>query len=232
MEPGVAGADVANVALEVLDVDRLGHVSLFPLFIQETTYFSVLLSREPLFPPFTKSHSGKRTGQGGKPYEGRETHVEADKGHEQTNVDFGQLVAEPVGPIPLLLGSEVSLGAIEGLKEGDDVALVGVLRCGEARLVDAIVDLVVGPLVGLVDLLAEVLWVGVEAAVLFLDEVVKLRIGQPFSRPLLFFEPGQAWVGWERLTSVPSMRRISLLSLLTMRLAFLSYSTGTVKRPW
>lgn len=31
-----------------------------------------------------------------------------------------------------------------------------------------------------------------------------------------------------RSTSVPNMRRISLLSLLTMRLVFLSYNTGTV----
>lgn len=66
------------------------------------------------------------------------------------------------------------LRLVERLEQGDDVALVGLLRGGEARLVDAVVDLVVRPLVCLVDLRAEGLRVGVDVAVLFVNEVVEL----------------------------------------------------------
>ena len=68
----------------------------------------------------------------------------------------------------------MGLGTIQRLEERDDVALVRLLGGGEAGLVHAVVDLVVLPLVGLVDLLAKSLGVELNAAVLFVDDVVEL----------------------------------------------------------
>jgi hypothetical protein len=68
----------------------------------------------------------------------------------------------------------VRLGAVQRLKQGNDITLVGLLGRGEARLVHAVVDLVVLPLVRLVDLRAESLWIELDLAVLFVDEVVEL----------------------------------------------------------
>lgn len=56
------------------------------------------------------------------------------------------------------------LDAVEGLEQGHDVALVRLLGGGEAALVDAVVDQVVGPLAGLVNVLAQGLGVQVEVA--------------------------------------------------------------------
>ena len=74
------------------------------------------------------------------------------------------------------------LGPVEGLKEGDDVSGVRLLRRREAALVHAVVDLVVLPLVRRVDLLAEALGVQVERLVLVGDKVVELF--GPFSKPI------------------------------------------------
>ncbi len=68
----------------------------------------------------------------------------------------------------------MGLGAVEGLEQRNHIPVVGGLGRGKARLVDAVVDLVVLPLVGLVDLRAQGLGVEVDGAVLFVDEVVEL----------------------------------------------------------
>jgi len=94
-------------------------------------------------------------------------------GDSQPDINLGQCLAKPVRPLGCRL-LEMGLGAVEGLKEGDHVPLVGGLGGGEARLVDAVVDLVVLPLVGLVDLRAQGLGVELDGAVLFVDEVVEL----------------------------------------------------------
>lgn len=68
------------------------------------------------------------------------------------------------------------LGAVQGLEEGDDVALVSIGRGGETRLVDTVVDEIVLPLVGLFNIVSERLGVNVDAAVLFIQELVKLHL--------------------------------------------------------
>ncbi len=72
----------------------------------------------------------------------------------------------------------MGLGLVEGVEEGGDVALVGVLGGGEAALVDAVVDLVVLPLVGGVDLGAQGVGIELDGAVLFVDDIVKLGGGR------------------------------------------------------
>lgn len=101
--------------------------------------------------------------------------------HSQPDIDLSQGLAEPVGPLGRGL-LQVLLGAVQRLEQGNYVALVRLLGGGEARLVHAVVDLVVLPLVGLVDLRAESLWVELDLAVLFVDEAVEL-----FPRALSIF---------------------------------------------
>lgn len=91
----------------------------------------------------------------------------------QPNIDLSQGLAKPVGPLGRGL-LEMRLGAVQRLKQGNDITLVGLLGGGEARLVHAVVDLVVLPLVRLVDLRAESFRVELDLAVLFVDEVVEL----------------------------------------------------------
>lgn len=67
------------------------------------------------------------------------------------------------------------LGHVERLEELLDVALVGFLRGGEAGFVDAVVDLVVLPLVGLVDLCLQSRGIEYHVAVLFVQLLVKLQ---------------------------------------------------------
>lgn len=111
------------------------------------------------------------------------------------------------------------LGAVQRLKERHHVALVRLARRGKARLVHAVVDEVVRPLVRLLDLLLQVLGVQLDGPVLLIQEVVKLSMYVSVMMPSC---------DDKQHTSVPNMRRISLLSLLTILLVFLSYSTGTV----
>lgn len=66
------------------------------------------------------------------------------------------------------------LCAVEGFKERNDVVLVGVGCGGEAGFVDTVVNEVVGPGVGLVDLTAERLGVELDGALLVIEEVVEL----------------------------------------------------------
>ncbi len=112
---------------------------------------------------------GEATGVKG----GGEDEEQEAAANSQPDVDLGDVGAEPVGAA-LGGGGKVGLGTVEGVEDGDDAALVGGLRGGEAALVDAVVDPVVLPLVRLVDLLAPCLGVQLDAAVLFLDEVVEL----------------------------------------------------------
>lgn len=150
----------------------------------------------------------------------------------QSDVDLGKLVSEPIRAIFGFLGSQMGLGAIECLEQGHDVAVVGGLGGGKAGLVDAVVDEVVDPLVCLVNLASEVVRVRVPLSELGLDQVIKLAnlvsVAPVLSRRLNVY----IYIVIVRVhTSAPSIRRISLLSLLTIVLVFLSYKTGTVKRP-
>jgi len=121
----VAGADVADVALEVLDVDG----------------------------------------------------VKADDGRVQAHIGLGDVGAVVVRAAAVLgvLG-EMGLGAVERLEQRVHVLLVRFLRRGEAGLVHAVVDVVVGPVVGGVDFLLEILGQQVDVAVLRGQQVVELRV--------------------------------------------------------
>lgn len=99
------------------------------------------------------------------------------RGNSQPDINLGEGLPEPVRALAGRL-FEMRLGAVQGLKQCHDVALVGLLSRGEAGFVHAVVDLVVLPLVGLVDLLAQILGVELNAAVLFVDEVVELHSRQ------------------------------------------------------
>lgn len=66
------------------------------------------------------------------------------------------------------------LRAVQSFEESDDVLLVS-FGCGrEARLVDTVVDQVISPLVGFLNLLLKILGVRLNVAILFLNDVVKL----------------------------------------------------------
>lgn len=78
--------------------------------------------------------------------------VEAHDRHVQAHIRLGDFVAEVIRPRG---GSEVFLRAVEGLEEGGDGGFVDVLVAADAAFVDAVVDVVVGPLVCLFDLGAE-----------------------------------------------------------------------------
>lgn len=98
MHGGISRADIANIALEVLDVDG----------------------------------------------------VEANERDVQSDVGLGDVLAKVVRSV--LLFAQVLLSAVEGFKEGDNVVLVGFGRSCEAGLVYAVVDEVVVPSVGFLDL--------------------------------------------------------------------------------
>lgn len=163
VDRGIAGADVADVALEVLDVDRLRASVRFCFWqvgvvarrtltsnrMMVTNLFTWILSALP-----TSKDTNSKT-------------------NSQPNIYFGNGLPKPVRPLTGRL-LEMGLGAVQRLEQRDDVALVRLLGRGEAGLVHAVVDLVVLPLVGLVDLLAKSLGVELDAAVLFVDDVVEL----------------------------------------------------------
>lgn len=83
--------------------------------------------------------------------------VEADDGREEPDVGFRDARAEVVGSrAGGLVLREMRFGAVERFEELCHCGLVGFLGGGEAGAVDAVVDVVVGPLVGLFDLFLEV----------------------------------------------------------------------------
>ncbi len=94
------------------------------------------------------------------------------EGYSQPNIDFSQVLAKVVRAI--LLPSQLLLCAVQRFKQRSDVALVCVGRRREAGLVDAVVDQVILPLVRLLNLAAEILGIQMDAAMLFVDDVVKL----------------------------------------------------------
>ena len=92
--------------------------------------------------------------------------------HLQPHVNFSELLAEP---IRTLARSQMVLGLLEGLEQDLQVPFVRLLGGGESGLVDTVVDLVVVPVVRLLDLLLEGLGIQDYAAVFLVDDVVKLR---------------------------------------------------------
>ena len=67
-------------------------------------------------------------------------------------------------------------GTIERCEERFDSLLIGVLRGGKAGFVDAVVDIVVGPVVCTLDFLLEVLGEKHNLLVLIGDDIVEFRV--------------------------------------------------------
>lgn len=100
--------------------------------------------------------------------------VEADNGREQPDVGLGDGRAEVIWPRGV--GGEMGLGAVEGAEESEHVLLVGGLARCEAGLVDAVVDLVVGPGVCVFDGGFEVGGEQIDGAVGLVEEVVEFGV--------------------------------------------------------
>lgn len=96
VEVGVARADIADVALEVLNVDW----------------------------------------------------VKADDGYVESDISLSETGAVIIWSLGLHRG-KMSLGAVEGAEQGAYVAKIGDAGCGKTGLIDAVIDEVVCPSVGL-----------------------------------------------------------------------------------
>lgn len=119
-----SGADIAEVALEVLDVDG----------------------------------------------------VEADDGGVETDIGFCDVGAVVERVVLGLHSCEVGFDFVEVGEEGCDGFVVGFLGCCEAGAVDAVVDVVVGPVVCGFDFAVQAWWEGVDGLVGVWEEVVELVI--------------------------------------------------------
>lgn len=95
--------------------------------------------------------------------------------NSQSDIGFGDVGSKVVWAF---LRCEMLLGAVQRLKERHHVALVRLARRGKARLVHAVVDEVVRPLVRLLNLLLQVLRVQLDGLVLFAQEVIELSMCQ------------------------------------------------------
>lgn len=104
--------------------------------------------------------------------------VEAYDGREETDVSFGDGVAEVVFVSGGVYGGEMFFGAVEGGEEGCYGFFVGFLGGCEAGFVDAVVDVVVGPVVGFVDFGLEFFREEVNLLVFVFYEIVELNIHQ------------------------------------------------------
>ena len=123
--------------------------------------------------------------------------VEAHDGGVEAHVGLGQPVAEVVrARAPVGVGGEVRLGAVQAAEQRGDGGLVRVGRGGEAGLVHAVVDVVVGPVVGALDLGPEVLreqvhrrprqgQLAVEDAVEHADDLARLVGHDPVRLPVV-----------------------------------------------
>ena len=90
----------------------------------------------------------------------------------QSDINLSQGLSKVIRAI--LLALEVLLCATESLEQRQDIALVCLRGGGKSRLVDTVVDLIILPLVRLFNLILKFLGVQVDAAILFINDVVKL----------------------------------------------------------
>lgn len=99
-------------------------------------------------------------------------YVKADDCCEEPDIGFGDLPT--VVKWPVLDGREVRLSFIEGREESCDCLVIGFLRCGEAGFINAVVDVIVGPLVSCFDLGLQGGREQVDLSILWCEKVVKL----------------------------------------------------------
>lgn len=91
----------------------------------------------------------------------------------QADVGFGDMFSEVVG---IGIFGEMFFDAVEGTEEWVHGIFVGGLRGGEAGFVDAVVDVVVGPVVGCFNFRLEVLREKVDLFVLLGNNVVEFGV--------------------------------------------------------
>ena len=99
--------------------------------------------------------------------------VEADDGGVEAHICFGDLLSKV---IRLRMLRQVLLRARQRLEKRVHGGLVGVLGGGETGLVDAVVDVVVGPFVRRVDLLLQRLGVQIHVLVFLGQEAIEFGI--------------------------------------------------------
>src|SRR5262249_28226146 len=97
--------------------------------------------------------------------------VEANKGHKKSKICFKQRIAEKVS-----LPFEPDLQTVKRVEQGKDSLLVGLLRGGKSRPINAVIDRLVNQDIELVDFRSVTSGVKVESAV---SEGVKFGIEYP-----------------------------------------------------
>lgn len=102
--------------------------------------------------------------------------VKPHNGRIQANVSLGDLFAKVVRFFERGVGCEMFFSAVEGRKERLDGFFIGVLGGGKARFVDAVVDVVVCPVVGTFDLGLKMFGEKIDVFIFFGDDVVEFGI--------------------------------------------------------
>ena len=98
--------------------------------------------------------------------------VEAHDGRIQPNIGFSELLSE----IVRARGGEIGLRAVEGLEQLGHSGLIRLSLGAEAGLVHAIVDVVVSPFVGLIDLFLQCWREKIDGSFVFGEHVVKFVV--------------------------------------------------------
>lgn len=112
--------------------------------------------------------------------------VETNDSGEQSNISFGDLITEEIGLRGSLLLDKVSLNLVERGEEGGDGLFVGFLRGCKAGLVHAVVDVIIDPFIGGIDLGLQGLREQVHLLELLWEEIIELGIEHADNLSTLF----------------------------------------------
>lgn len=99
--------------------------------------------------------------------------IEADDGGVQTNIRLGDVLAVIIRS---RVFSQMFFSTVQRSEKGVHGLFVGFLRGGEAGLVDAVVDVVVGPVVCAFDVLSQVFGEKVDFLIFLGQEIIKFGI--------------------------------------------------------
>lgn len=111
--------------------------------------------------------------------------VEANDGGVETNIRFGDVLAEVVRVCGL---GKVFLDTVEGGEELSDGLIICLFRGGKSGSIDTIVDVVVCPVIGGLDILLKVFGIQDYIAVFLLDQIIELYAFL-LSAPILLVSP-------------------------------------------
>lgn len=123
--------------------------------------------------------------------------VEADDSSEQSDISLGDLIAEEVGLRGGLLLRKMSLNLVERAKERSDSLFVGFLSGCKAGLVHAVVDVIIDPFIGSIDISLQGLGEQVHLLELLWEDIIELGIehADNFSALLLLALANNAVLG-------------------------------------